>query len=260
MTFLELYLYSYLFIIAFMTLLWFVSVLIKNASIVDWFWGFSFIMLGAFYFYNTQGLEMRKLTIMSLVFIWGMRLSIYLAKRHWGKGEDFRYQKFRQDYGPERYWWVSYFQVFLLQGTLAWLISSPLLAAMYYSENVAINIIDIMAVFVWLIGFMFEAIGDYQLSVFKSNPNNKGKLLTSGLWRYTRHPNYFGDAGLWWGFGLFAIASESYLPFMSSILMTLLIIKVSGVSLLEKSLNRNKDGYSEYSEKTNAFFPWFPKN
>jgi steroid 5-alpha reductase family enzyme len=242
-----------------MTALWIVSVIIKNVSIVDLFWGIGFVITAAFYFLKSEGFEPRKILILSLVVIWGLRLSIYLAWRNIGKGEDFRYREFRKKYGEKRYWWISYFQTFLLQGVLMWLISAPLLGAQCYGQNSSIGILDFAGVILWLLGFSFEAGGDYQLSVFKSNPVNKGKVLNTGFWRYTRHPNYFGDSAVWWGFGLICIAGGSYIPVIGSVLMTALIIKVSGVALLEKSLKEQKPQYKEYIEKTSSFIPWFPK-
>lgn len=243
-----------------MTMLWIVSVFIKNASIVDPFWGFGFVILGIFYFISTNGLEKRKIVLLILLIIWGMRLSMYLAWRNFGKGEDYRYQNFRKEYGEHRYWWFSFFQVFLLQGILLWLISAPLLAAQYYHTSLELNIFDFIALIIWIIGFMFEAGGDFQMAKFKLNPKNKGLVMNKGFWKYTRHPNYFGDAFVWWSFGLFALAAGSYLSLLSSLLMTLLLLKVSGVSLLERSLKETKPQYKEYIEKTSAFIPWFPKN
>jgi len=147
----------------------------------------------------------------------------------------------------------------LLQGVLMWLVSAPLLAAMYYGKDYQLNVIDYMAIIIWVIGFIFEAGGDYQLARFKSDANNKGKVLNTGLWKYTRHPNYFGDSTIWWAFGLFSIAAGSYLPVLGSVLMTLLLIKVSGVALLERSLKDKKPEYKEYIRRTSAFFPWPPK-
>lgn len=259
MGYLEIYFSGLLIIVIAMTLLWLVSVFLKNASIVDPFWGLGFVIADVFYFYKTDGLELRKLIVLSLLTIWGLRLSIYLGWRNLGKGEDFRYQKFRKDYGEKRYWWISFFQVFLLQGVLLWLISAPLLSAQFYSGGSDLNFFDYAAITIWIIGFSFEAGGDFQLARFKSDPNNKGKVLNTGFWKYTRHPNYFGDASVWWAFGLFSVAAGSYLPLLSSLLMTLLIVKVSGVSLLEKTLKNTKPQYKDYVEKTSAFFPWFPK-
>jgi len=259
MSFLEIYLQSLLVIMLMMTTLWVVSVFIKNVSIVDLFWGFGFVVTTTFYFFKTEGFETRKILLLVLVAIWGLRLSIYLAWRNIGKGEDFRYQQFRKNYGEHRYWWISLFQTFLLQGILMWLISAPLLGAQYYSTNSSLGILDFLGVFFWIIGILFEAGGDYQLANFKSNPENKGKVLNTGFWKYTRHPNYFGDSAIWWGFGFVCLAGGSYLPILGSILITALIIKVSGVALLEKSLKDTKPQYKEYIEKTSAFLPWFPK-
>jgi steroid 5-alpha reductase family enzyme len=139
-----------------------------------------------------------------------------------------------------------------------WLISAPLLGAQYSGAGKAIGILDITGIILWLTGFVFEAGGDYQLAVFKANPENKGKVLDKGFWKYTRHPNYFGDSAVWWGYGLICLSAGSYIPVLGSVLMTGLIIKVSGVALLEKSLNEKKPEYREYIKKTSAFIPWFP--
>ncbi len=258
MTFFEIYIHTLAAIIIMMTGLWIASIFLKNVAIVDLFWGFGFVLAGWIYFFYTDGYEVRKILLMVLVTIWGLRLSIYLAWRNLGKGEDFRYQQFRKNYG-EKYWWISFLQTFLLQGILMWLISAPLLGAQFYSGNSSLNIFDILGILLWIIGIIFEAGGDFQLAKFKSNPDNKGKVLDSGFWRYTRHPNYFGDASVWWGYGFICIASGSYLPFLGSLLMTALIIKVSGVALLEKTLTNTKPQYKDYIEKTSPFIPWFPK-
>jgi steroid 5-alpha reductase family enzyme len=142
---------------------------------------------------------------------------------------------------------------------LMWLISAPLLGAQYYSKNSSPNIFDILGILFWITGITFEAGGDYQLMKFRSDPANQGKVLDSGFWRYTRHPNYFGDVSAWWGYGLICVAAGSYLPVLGSLLMTALIIKVSGVALLEKSLKDKKPQYKAYVARTSAFIPWFPK-
>ena len=241
-----------------MTSLWVVSLIIKNVSIVDLYWGLGFVVADGFYFLRTDGYELRKIILMSMVATWGIRLSVYLAWRNLGKGEDFRYRQFRKTYGENRYWWISFFQTFLLQGILMWLISAPLLGAQYYGPDHTLGILDYSAILIWIIGFCFEAGGDLQLSLFKADPANKGKVMDKGFWRYTRHPNYFGDSAVWWGYGLICLASGSLLPVMGSLLMTALIIKVSGIALLEKSLKGQKPGYKEYAEKTSVFFPWIP--
>ena len=242
-----------------MSALWLLSVILRNASIVDPFWGMTFVISAWFYFSQTpEGFPARKMLLLALVTIWGLRLSLYLLWRNLGKGEDFRYQAFRQHYGPQRYWWVSFLQVFMLQGALAWIISAPLLGAQIRSSS--LNAIDFFAVIIWLIGFIFEAGSDLQLAHFKSSPKNRGKLLTSGFWRYTRHPNYFGDSACWWGFGLLSIAAGSYFAAFGAVFMTLLIIRVSGVLRLEKSLKKNKPGYEEYARRTSIFIPLPPRD
>jgi steroid 5-alpha reductase family enzyme len=259
MTFIQVYFIGLALILAMMTILWIISIPIKNVSIVDLFWGLGFVITCFIYFLNTDGHEARKIILLIMVTIWGLRLSVYLAWRNLGKGEDFRYKKFRQDYGEHRYWWISFFQTFLLQGILMWLISAPLLGAQYYGQEKALNIIDYMGIVVWIIGFVFETGGDLQLTRFKADPSNKGKVLDKGFWRYTRHPNYFGDAAVWTGYGIICISAGSYLPVLGSVLMIALIIKVSGVALLEKTLKESKPEYKDYIEKTSSFIPWFPK-
>ena len=254
-----LFLQAALIILVLVTLLWIWSIFIKNVSIVDIFWGVGFVVVNAFYVYMSGELNPRKILILVLVSIWGLRLGIYLAIRNIGKGEDFRYQEFRRNYGPKRYWWFSYFQTFLLQGVLIMIVSLPLLGVNSSSNSGDLKVLDYIGIVIWLIGFTFEAGGDYQLMRFKRDVRNKGKVLNTGFWKYTRHPNYFGDSAVWWAYALFSIAAGSYWQIIGSVVMTLLIIKISGVALLEKTLNNTKPQYREYIEKTNSFFPWFPK-
>jgi steroid 5-alpha reductase family enzyme len=259
MGFFHIYLQALLLILSVMTILWITSIIIRNVSIVDIFWGAGFVVTGTFYFITGPGNPSRKIMLLVLVTLWGLRLSLYLLWRNAGKGEDFRYREFRKKYGEHRYWWISYFQTFLLQGILMWLISAPLLGAQFSGSETSVWWLDILGCTVWAIGFIFEAGGDYQLAKFRSDPTSRGKVLMTGFWRYTRHPNYFGDSAAWWGYGLICLAAGSYIPVAGSLLMTALIIKVSGVALLEKSLNSKKPEYREYAESTNAFIPWFPK-
>jgi len=259
MTIINIWFQALALIMGMMIILWVASIILKNVSIVDLFWGLGFVLTSLFYFIQTGDADLRKIILMVLVAIWGIRLSLYLTWRNAGKGEDFRYMQFRKNYGEKRYWWISFFQTFLLQGLLMWLISAPLLGAQTSDSEKPLSIFDFIGIFLWLTGIIFEAGGDYQLARFRSDPANKGKVLDSGFWRYTRHPNYFGDTAVWWGFGFFSIAAGSYLPFLGSLLMTALIIKVSGVALLEKSLSQQKPQYKEYIRKTSSFFPWFPK-
>jgi steroid 5-alpha reductase family enzyme len=246
-------------ILVLVTLLWIWSVFIKNVSIVDIFWGLGFVVVNAFYVFMSGELNTRKILILALVSIWGLRLAIYLAFRNIGKGEDFRYKEFRRNYGPKRYWWFSFFQTFLLQGALIMIVSLPLLGINSSASSGDLKLLDYIGILVWLIGFTFEAGGDFQLARFKRDFANKGKVLNTGFWKYTRHPNYFGDSAVWWAYAIFSIAAGSYWQIIGSIVMTLLIIKISGVALLEKTLNNTKSKYREYIEKTSSFFPWFHK-
>ncbi len=259
MSFLQLYFQALIIIMIMMALLWLISIRLKNVSIVDLFWGFGFLLVSIWGYIQSGGLAERKMLVLILVAVWSLRLSLYLTWRNLGKGEDFRYKQFRKQYGENRYWWISFFQTFLLQGILMWLISSTLLAAQHFGPDRELGWLDFTGVAFWIIGLAFEAGGDYQLAKFRADPASKGKVLQTGFWRYTRHPNYFGDAAVWWGYGLLCLAAGSYPAVLGSLLMTGLIIKVSGVALLEKTLKSNKPGYEEYVRKTSAFFPRFPR-
>ena len=253
------FLWAFLSVMILMTALWLISIPLKNVSIVDIFWGVGYLVANTAYLLLSGDIFTRKWMVFVLVSLWGLRLSLYLFYRNYGKGEDFRYQEFRKHFGAHRYWWFSFFQVFLLQGSLIAVVSLPLLGVNTFTKSNELNILDYIAIIVFIIGFFFEAVGDYQLSRFKNNPDNNGKVLNTGLWRYTRHPNYFGDAAVWWSFGLFSLASGAYWHIAGSLIMTYLIIKISGVSLLERSLKDTKPKYRDYVAKTSAFFPWFPK-
>lgn len=256
--FLDAFISAGVLILGLMIVLWLVSLALKNSSIVDIFWGTGFVIVTWLIFFLTpDGFLPRKILTGLLVTIWGLRLSIHILLRNWGKPEDFRYQKWRQESGS--IWWLkSFFQVFLLQGFLMWIISTPIIAA-EISPVSPLGFLDYLAVIVWGVGFFFETAGDYQLKKFKSNPANKVKVLDSGVWRYSRHPNYFGDAFQWWGFYLLALSAGAWWTVFSPVIMTMLLLKVSGVALLEKSLKETKPQYKEYMEATSAFVPWFPR-
>jgi steroid 5-alpha reductase family enzyme len=238
-----------------LTALWLVSLVLKDASIIDIFWGLGFVLSAWIYRYISPIDSDRTLIICILVTIWGVRLAVYLANRNLGKGEDYRYQVWRKEYGTN-FWWVSFFRVFLLQGVLLWIIGTSLLVAQTTDEW---TVLDSVGVVLWVIGLTFEAVGDYQLALFKKKPDNKGKVLSTGLWKYTRHPNYFGDAVLWWGIFCFAASAGAWWTVFSPVLMTFLLMKVSGVVLLEKTLIETKPQYKNYIERISAFFPMIPK-
>jgi steroid 5-alpha reductase family enzyme len=247
-------------IVLYMTVLWLVSLLVKDSSIVDIFWGPGFVVVGWLYYALTpDGYAPRRLLIAALVTLWGLRLGLYLALRNLPKGEDYRYRNWRQQFGGA-WWWQSYLRVFLLQGAVMWLVSLPLLVGQAGAEPAFATLLDGLGVALWSLGFVFETIGDWQLARFKANPANAGRVLDSGLWRYTRHPNYFGDAVVWWG--LFCIAASApggLLTVISPVVMTTLLMRVSGVALLERNLNRTKPEYAAYIARTSAFFPRPPR-
>jgi len=241
-----------------MTLLWIISLLKKDASIVDVFWGLGFIIVSIFYFNLNPNHVIRQLLVLALVGIWGLRLALHILRRNWGHGEDPRYRAWRAQAGSS-FWWKSYFKVFLLQGLVLWIVSWPLLAAPQSTKSLW-TLFDVIGIILWSTGFLFEAIGDLQLARFKRDAANKGKVMRAGLWAYTRHPNYFGEALIWWGFYAFALnSSSSWWTIISPVSMTFLLMRVSGVALLEKSLIVTKPEYKNYIDSTNAFFPWFPR-
>jgi steroid 5-alpha reductase family enzyme len=235
--------------------LWLLSLYLNDSSIADIFWGAGFVLitLAAYLFSERSTLQTLQAV---LVTVWGGRLTAHIFQRNHGKPEDARYAAWRRRSG-RHWWWHSYFKVFLLQGFLMWTIAAPLLAVQTAVGVRPVPIEASIATAIWVIGFCFEAAGDFQLARFKADPRNAGRLLTAGLWRYTRHPNYFGDAVQWWGFYLFAVSAGGWWTVYSPLLMTLLLRRVSGVTLLEKSM-KGRPGYEDYVETTSAFFPWFP--
>ncbi len=244
---------------AFVTAVWLVSLLLRNSSIIDIFWGLGFVAIAwGLASIGPRPLPARAWLLAAMVTAWGLRLSLHILARNWGKGEDFRYRKWRDDAGAA-WWWRSYAKVFLLQGAIMWLVAAPVVAVMSSRSQPPLGWIDVAAVAIWAVGFLFEAIGDWQLVRFKADPANTGRLMTRGLWRYTRHPNYFGDSMVWWGHFLVVAAAGAWWTVFSPMLMTFLLVRVSGVSLLESTLRDTKPGYREYMQSTSAFFPRPPR-
>lgn len=238
-----------------MTCLWLWSLLKKDASVVDRVWGLSFVLLAVVYVWSAKVFNWQSGLLLLLVAIWGLRLSLHIFLRNRHHGEDYRYAAMRAHHG-RRFWWYSLFSVFLLQAVLAWLISAPLLWFLFHSGDVAFGAAQMSGLVIWSIGFFFETVGDAQLKRFKANRQNAGKLLNTGLWSITRHPNYFGDALLWWGYWSFALSIPmGWVTFFGPLIMTLLIRYVSGVALLEKSMNTSKPGYTAYVASTPPFIP-----
>jgi len=198
----------------------------------------------------------RNMLVSLLTSAWGLRLAGYLDWRNLGKGEDYRYRAMRERFGT-RFPWISLFAVFGLQGLIMWVVAVPIQTAHF--GTAPLGWIDAVGVFFWTVGWLFESVGDWQLARFKAIPDNRGKVMDGGLWRYTRHPNYFGDFMVWWGLYVIAAAAGGWWTIFSPVLMSFLLIRVSSVTLLERSLKQNRPGYEDYVARTNAFFPWPPK-
>lgn len=241
-----------------MTTLWLISIPLRDVSIVDPFWGTGFVVVAWISFLNRADDGWRTLLLALLTTIWGLRLSLYLLWRNWGHGEDRRYVAMREHRG-NNFWWISLFSVFLLQGVILWFVSLPLQAAAFHGSNSPPTVIDILGITVWSIGVMFETVGDWQLARFKSNPANKGRVMDQGLWRFTRHPNYFGDICVWWGLYFVAVGGGAWWTVLSPVVMTFFLMRVSGVTLLEKTIVDRRPDYSDYIKRTNALFPGPPR-
>ncbi|AYC28625.1 DUF1295 domain-containing protein [Paenisporosarcina cavernae] len=252
-------LYAVIAIFLFMTFVWMIAVKKDNYSIVDIVWGMTFMVTTAVVLLYSQEFNVVSWTIAILVYIWGIRLSYYLFKRNAGKPEDYRYQAMRKNWG-DQVKLRAYRRVFLLQGAISLILSLAIFIGITQSDDIISLIPLYIGVVVWIIGFFFESVGDAQLRNFIDKPENKGKVMTEGLWKYTRHPNYFGEATMWYGISFVASSVPcGWLSFISPILLTILLLKISGVPLLEKK-NAQKPGYAEYARKTSVFVPMPPKN
>ncbi len=237
--------------------IWLVSLRLADASIVDIFWGLGFVMVAWVTFLATDD-GARAPTLTWLTTVWGVRLSGYLAWRNIGRDEDARYQAMRAKH-DRQFWWVSLFTVFGLQGVVMWIVALPIQVGQINTSAIPVGWLNYVGVAVWGLGFIFEAVGDFQLARFKADSGNQAKVMDRGLWRYTRHPNYFGNALVWWGLFLVAVTPATIWLVVSPILMNFLLLKVSGVPLLENSLKRRSAAYQEYTLRTSPFLPRPPK-
>jgi steroid 5-alpha reductase family enzyme len=237
-------------------LLWLVSLRLRDASIIDIYWGIGFVVMAIVGAAVGEAPQTRKLLLVGLTALWGLRLALYLARRNLGHGEDPRYQAMRRKHG-ERFGRVSLVTVYGLQCVLGWIVATPLLiAAASPAAPPPFTPMDFIGLGLFFMGLGFETLGDFQLARFKADPANKGRVMDRGLWRYTRHPNYFGDALLWWGLWVVAVSSPfAAWTFPAPALMTFLLMRVSGVPMLEYKLKRTRPGYEDYIRRTSAFFP-----
>jgi steroid 5-alpha reductase family enzyme len=244
--------------VAVFVLLWIVGTARRDVSLVDLYWGLGFAVVAWSAVALNRPAAWRAAMLATLTTVWGVRLAVHLTRRNWGHGEDRRYAAMRTQHGAA-FVWVSLGTVFLLQAAILWFVSLPLQVAAAARVPTSFGLFDGLGLTLWTIGFLFETIGDWQLVRFQADPRNRGQVLDRGLWRYTRHPNYFGDACVWWGLYLVAAAGGAGWTVASSLVMTILLLHVSGVALLERTIAERRPEYAAYRARTNAFFPGPPK-
>ena len=258
-TIISLYLTSLFAAIVLMTLAWGVSILSSNAGVADIFWGLGFVLIAWLTFVLGNGCLPRAILSTVLASLWGLRLAAHIWARNKGEPEDRRYRALREKEG-HRFWYSSLYKVFWLQGVLLWVISLALQSGISSAAPFRWTWQDGLGLLVWMVGFVFETTADWQLAQFKKDPLKKGKVMNRGLWKYSRHPNYFGESLIWWGFFIIALSSPaSWWTIISPATITFLLIRVSGVRLLEKTIQNRRPEYASYIRNTSAFFPWFPK-
>jgi steroid 5-alpha reductase family enzyme len=240
-----------------MAALWAASLRLRDVSIVDVFWGPAFAAV-AWTAVLVAGPTPRGLLAAGLTTVWGLRLGVHLGLRKRGHGEDRRYAALRAARGP-RFAVESLATVFLLQAALAWVISLPLQAAAARGPGAPLGLLDLAGALVALAGVAVEATADAQLARFLARPASRGQVMQEGLWRWSRHPNYFGDFVVWWGLGLVGVAAGAPWTLLGPALMSVLLLRVSGVTLLERTIGERRPGYAAYAARTSAFFPWPPR-
>lgn len=244
-----------LVVVFYFTLFFIVAQLRNNYGLVDVGWGSGFVVVAIYSLLRTEETGLRSLLVTVLVLLWGLRLSYHLLQRNWGQEEDYRYQNMKKDWDNVAL--TGFFRVFMLQAAILLIISSPV-SLINFSAPVKIGWLGILGIIIWVIGYYFEVVGDRQLRKFLARDDRQSEIMQEGLWKYTRHPNYFGEATMWWGIWLLAAPLKwGWLTIISPIGITLLLLYVSGVPLIEKSYEGNEE-YQQYKEKTNKFVPWFP--
>lgn len=237
-------------VLAFLT--WLLSLYKDDVSIIDSIWSLMLLAAGSIYLYAAPAMDSRNVLILCLLTTWSLRLAVYLTMRNWGEPEDQRYQQIRQKYQPN-FQLKSLGIIFVFQALLAWLVSLSLWPSL--AQNAALSWFDAIAVALILVGLFYEVVSDWQLARFKAKPQNKGKVLDSGLWQHTRHPNYFGECLIWWGFYSFALSVDAWWAIISPLLMTWLLLRFSGVVMLEDGIEHRRPAYRDYVSRTNAFIP-----
>ncbi len=245
--------------LAYMILLWLLSIRIGDPSFIDAGWGFGFVVVAHAANVFTDGDPARSLAITIATSVWGLRLALYLLMRWRREGQDKRYAAMLRN-APGNKHIYTLTRVFLLQGALMWAVSTPLQLGQLYSEPRGLTPQAMIGIAFVIIGVAFESVGDWQLQQFKADATNAGAVLDRGLWRYTRHPNYFGDAMVWCGLFLISVVNTAtFAGIIGPALMTFLLLKFSGVPILERGLKRRRPGYEEYMRRTSGFFPLPPR-
>lgn len=255
----EILLNALVVLLGYMSVLFVVALVAKNNGVADIGYGVAFIVLTVATLFFAPPASMEALVLSLLVFIWGGRLALRIYKKNKGKPEDFRYKAWRDAWGK---WFLprSFLQIYMLQGVVTFCVALPVTLAIVFPASGANIVLFVFGLFMWVKGFFFEAVGDAQLDAFIRKPENKGKIMMSGLWKYTRHPNYFGESLMWWGLAIAStgITSIPLLPFVGPILITFLLLKVSGVPMLEKHWEGNPE-WEAYKKRTSVFVPLLPK-
>jgi steroid 5-alpha reductase family enzyme len=239
--------------------LWYITALIKKRNdVADIAWGLGFLVVAWVSFFSGEKIFDQGALVTILVSIWALRLSGHIYLRNRGKKEDYRYEAWRKEWG--KWFYIrTFLQVFVLQGILLLLIASPIIIGNTYRESAVLNPLNILGILIWIVGFFLEVTGDIQLSRFIQNKTNKGKLLTTGLWKYSRHPNYFGEVTQWWGIWIIILSGPfGWWGVIGPLTITFLILKVSGIPLLEEKMEKHPD-FKEYKKRTSMFIPLPPR-
>jgi steroid 5-alpha reductase family enzyme len=243
-----------------MLVTWAISIPLRNAAVIDVVWGLGCAAVAWVAFAVADGAEPRKVLVVALASAWGVRLAVHLGVRTAReREEDFRYRELRERYG-RRFRLVSLFRVFLFQGAGMWVVTLPLQAAQVPDSPSGLTVLDFAGVALWTAGMFFEVVGDAQLARFRADPANRGQVMDRGLWSWTRHPNYFGEACIWWGFWLIALATgEAWWSVAGPLMITFVLLRMSGVALMEPHLRGTRPGYEDYVRRVSAFVPRPPR-
>ncbi len=238
---------------------WLVSLRLRDASIIDVFWGLGFVLIGLLCVALGDGALGRRLALAVMASLWGLRLAVHIGRRNHGRPEDFRYAALRARDG-DRFWLTSLYRVYLIQAVLMWIVALPVEVGSAHGPSRDLGLLDLVGVAVWAVGLAFEAIGDLQLARFKADPASAGRVMDRGLWRYTRHPNYFGDVTAWWGIAVVALgAGGDWWALVGPAINTLILVRLTGKPLLESTIAQRRPAYADYARRTSGFLPLPPR-